>query len=101
MQNTRRYTRTSAHRIQDQSSQMIARIGKDQLHALEKKHGVEITPENLYQIFPADFVLDTICPILKNINDKKLINAVVKKTLEKMKNAQHKKSYWKIVQALS
>lgn len=69
MQNSRRYCVTARDKIAEENRQLINRIGKSQFNDLERTHGVKITAQNLYDVFPADFVLDTVCPILKNMGD--------------------------------
>ena len=93
MQNSRRYCVTARDKIAEENRQLISRIGKSQFDDLEHTHGVKITAQNLYDIFPADFVLDTVCPILKNMGDHSFTQSVIGATKEKMLQFQHNKKY--------
>ena len=101
MQNSRRYCFTARDKIAEENRQLISRIGKNQFDDLEHTHGVKITAQNLYDIFPADFVLYTVCPILKNIGDHSFTQSVIGATKEKMLQFQHNKKYQAILNYLT
>lgn len=104
MQSTKRFCRTNRKKMSEETQKMIERIGRHQLDGIEQKSGIKFTSETVYDTFPINFVLDKICPILKNLNDRNLMSSIIEKTREQIKqtnNIDDINTYNKIIEYLS
>lgn len=104
MQSTKRFCRTNRKKMSEETQKMIRRIGQYQLENLEQEKGIKLTPEDVYNTFSIDFVLDKICPILKNLNDINLIRSIINKTQKQISqtdNVDDINTYNKIIEYLS
>lgn len=104
MQSSKRYCKTSCKKIHESTLEMISRIGKHQLEQIEEENKIKITSENIFETFSIDFILQKLCPVLKNLNDRNLIKSIIDKTQSQISQCTNQNditTYNKIIEFLS
>lgn len=67
---------------------IIHRIWLDQMEYVTAAKGVKFEPKTIYKDFPFDFVYNTLCPIIKNINDPEITRTILKTTRKAIKRGK-------------